>query len=78
MQQTTTNLKIAEGVNDGWTDGAPLAILSEIVLIDIRTYRRLTCAGCGKRGMKAIPQHNASGEYRILCSCRTCRHQEAC
>jgi hypothetical protein len=78
MQQITTKLRIAEGVNDGWQDGAPFSIPSEAVIIDVRNYRRLTCAGCGKRGMKAVPQHNGSGAYRVLCSCRLCRHQEAC
>jgi hypothetical protein len=77
MQQSTTKLKTAEGANDGWQDGAPLSIPSEIVLIDMMRYRRLTCAGYGKRGMKAVPQHNGGGAYRALRS-RICRHREAC
>jgi hypothetical protein len=77
MQEITTMLKSAEGANDGWTDGAPLSVPSEAVLIDIRTYRRLRCAGCAKRGMKAVPQHSGK-RYRILCSCRVCRQNEAC
>jgi hypothetical protein len=77
---TTTNLNLAQddGRDSEWTDGAPLAMPSEVVLIDLRTYRRLACAVCLKRGMKAVPQHDASGRYRVLCSCRTCRHVEAC
>lgn len=77
MNQSSTATNLVEGVNDGWTDGAPLSVPSEVVLIDIRIYRRLPCAGCGKGGMKAAPQHNGQ-RYRILCSCRTCRHVEAC
>jgi hypothetical protein len=76
MKQTITIPRDVEQA-DGWTDGAPLSIPSEIVFIDIRTYRRMRCAGCGKPGMKAVPQHNGE-RYRILCSCRVCRHQEAC
>jgi hypothetical protein len=30
----------------------PLSIPSEIILIDLTAYRRMVCAGCGKRGMK--------------------------
>ena len=77
MNQSSTTANLVEGVNDGWMDGAPLSVSSEVVLVDIRTYRRLTCARCGKRGMKAVPQHNGE-RYRVLCSCRTCRHVEAC
>jgi hypothetical protein len=61
-----------------WLDGAPLALPSEIILIDLIVYRKMTCAGCGKRGMKATPQHTAEGGYRVLCSCRNCRHDEEC
>ena len=61
MQESTTNLKIEEGVNDGWQDGAPLSIPSEAVIIDVRNYRRLKCVGCGKRGMRAAAQHNDAG-----------------
>jgi hypothetical protein len=50
VQESTTNPKIEEGVNDGWQDGAALSIPSEAVIIDVRNYRRLTCAGCDKRG----------------------------
>ncbi len=67
-----------EGAGGQWYDGAPLAVPSEIVLIDLMVYRRMRCPKCRKRGMKAVPQHNASGGYRVLCSCRTCRHVEAC
>ena len=74
MNAITTPMNAEEG---GWQDGAPLSVPSEIVLIDLMVYRRMTCAGCGKRGMKAVPQHNGE-RYRILCSCRTCRHVEAC
>jgi len=80
MNQASVNLRIAEGTTptNTWTDGAPLRIPSAVVLGDVRTYRRLTCAACGKRGMKATPQHTAIGGYRVLCSCRTCRHVEVC
>ncbi len=76
MNQSTTQTAVAEQAN-AWQDGAPLSVPSETVLLDIRTYRRLKCPGCGKRGMKATPQHRGD-EYRILCSCRVCRHKEAC
>jgi hypothetical protein len=69
-------LKIAEG-DDGWRDGAPLSVPSDAVWHDMMIYRRLTCAVCRKRGMKAVPQHNGE-RYRVLCSCRTCRHVEPC
>jgi hypothetical protein len=61
-----------------WFDGAPLAVPSEIVLIDLVIYRKMRCPTCRKRGMKAVPQHTAAGAYRVLCSCRTCRRVEAC
>jgi hypothetical protein len=75
---TPTNLKSAERVNDDWFDGAPASVPGDAVWNDMRIYRRLKCAGCGKPGMRAIPQHTASGRYRVLASCRTCRHREAC
>jgi hypothetical protein len=75
MQQTNTETNVAEGASR-WLDGAPLPVPSETVLIDILAYRQVKCAGCGKRGMKAMPQHRGD-RYRILCSCRTCRHTEA-
>jgi hypothetical protein len=75
MNTTTTNSQIADGT---WRDGAPPSVPSEAVLIDLMAYRRLTCAGCGKKGMKAVPQHSDAGSYRILASCRNCRHREAC
>jgi hypothetical protein len=75
MYNPIKNRRIGEDSN--WTDGASLSVPSQIILIDLRTYRRLTCAGCGKRGMKAVPQHDG-GRYRILCSCRNCRHVETC
>ena len=78
MNQRITTPIIVEREDDGWRNGAPLSVPSEIIVIDMMAYRKLTCAGCGKRGMKATPQHNASGSYRVLCSCRTCRHVEAC
>jgi hypothetical protein len=62
----------------GWRDGAPLSVPSEVVLIDLTTYRRMRCPKCGQRGFKAVPQHNAAGAYRVLCSCRTCPHVEVC
>jgi hypothetical protein len=62
MQQTTTQTKVAEGAGP-WLDGAPLSVPSALVLIDIRAYRRVRCAGCGKRGMKALPQHRGE-RYR--------------
>jgi hypothetical protein len=63
--------------DDGWIDGAPLSLPSEILLIDLMVYRRITRSRCGKRGMKAVPQHHGE-RYRILCSCRCCRHTETC
>jgi hypothetical protein len=78
MDQRITTPIIVEQVDDGWQDGAPLSIPSEAVVTDMLAYRRLTCAGCLKHGMRATQQHNASGRYRVLCSCRTCRHVEAC
>jgi hypothetical protein len=61
-----------------WLDGAPLAIPSEAVLTDLLAYRRMTCPGCGRRGMKATPQQSDGGAYRVLASCRTCRYFEVC
>jgi hypothetical protein len=73
---TTTTARLAED-SDGWLDGAPLSVPSEIVLIDLLIYRRMRCPQCRKRGMMAVPQHNGE-RYRIPVSCRTCRGQEAC
>jgi hypothetical protein len=72
----TTTAKLVEG-GDGWLDGAPLSLPSEIILIDLLIYRRMHCPKCRMRGMKAVPQHNGE-RYRVLCSCRNCRHVEAC
>jgi hypothetical protein len=44
MNQTTTATSVGEQANE-WQDGAPLFILSDVVLIDIRTHRRVKCAG---------------------------------
>ena len=79
MNQSTTNLKIAEGVNDGWLDGAPASVLSDTIHVDLMTYRKMICPVCRKRGGKVTPQrHSQTGAYRVLFSCRTCRHREAC
>lgn len=74
MNQSSTT---PSGVEQGWMDGAPLSLPTEVLIIDLVSYRRLTCEGCGKRGMKAVPQRNGQ-RYRVLCSCRTCRHVEVC
>lgn len=76
MNETITRPQAVE--DSIWLDGAPLSIPSETIVIDMMTCRKMTCAGCGKRGMKAIPQHTGEGTYRVLCRCRKCRHVEAC
>jgi hypothetical protein len=56
----------------------PVHVLSEIALVHLLIYQWFICTACRECGMKMVPQHQANGGYRILCSCRTCRHIEAC
>jgi hypothetical protein len=59
-----------------WHDGPPPDMPAAAILADLLAYRKLVCAGCGKRGMKVSTQHTESGAYRVLVSCRTCKHVE--
>lgn len=61
-----------------WYDGAPATMPDADVLADLFAYRRMHCGQCRKRGMKVVPQHTLDGRYRLVCSCRTCRHVEEC
>jgi hypothetical protein len=78
MHKPITTPAAANEASGVWYDGAPLSLPSDLLLADLLAYRRLVCPDCRKRGMKARPQHNPGGRYRILACCRTCRHVEVC
>jgi hypothetical protein len=69
---------VVEEPQGGWLDGAPPSMPSEAVLADLLAYRKMKCPGCGKKGMKATPQHTEQGRYRIIASCHNCRYTEEC
>jgi hypothetical protein len=58
----------------GWEDGAPPHLPAAALDIDLRTYRRMRCGGCGHRGHAVRPLRRGR-DYRLLCTCRGCGRQ---
>ena len=61
-----------------WRNMPPPGVPVEAVVIDWNVYKRLRCAGCGRRGLEIIPQHNVeTGGYRVKATCLACKLSEA-
>ena len=74
--QTTTSHPTASVLEASWraigfVDGAPASIPPAVVAADVRIYRVLRCADCGRRG-HVVKAFHRRDEYRLLCRCRSC------
>jgi hypothetical protein len=68
----------ANGWADGWVDGAPVHVRAEVVALDLALYAHAACGACKCKTLTCTAQHKRySDAYRILATCRACKHEEA-
>jgi len=62
---------------DDWQDGAPPHVSGARVAFDLQLYGHARCGRCHHRTLSVKAQHRRCvGSYRVLGTCRTCKHEE--
>ena len=62
---------------DDWQDGAPPHVSEARVAVDLQLYGHARCGRCHHRTLSVKAQHRRCvGSYRVLGTCRSCKHEE--